>query len=118
MPHAVRSGQYAVFGMSRQRFTASSSHRPADFDALTQFIEDGIRLMAVMEEDERLAPALAEDFGAFFEREATDWDSVSLALDWTADFLDEANGRVSNTLADHAVKPASEWGVQRSCGVP
>ena len=82
---------------------------PADFDALTQLIEDGIRLIAVTEEDERLAPALAEDFGAFFERKATDWDAVSHALDWTADFLDEANGRVGDTLADHAVNPrASE----------
>lgn len=78
---------------------------PADFDVLTQLIEDGIRLMAVTEEDERLAPALAEDFGAFFEREATDWDVVSQALDWTTDFLDEADGRVGDTLADHAVNP-------------
>ena len=78
---------------------------PADFDALTQLIEDGIRLMAVTEEDERLAPALAEDFGTFFERKATDWDAVAHALDWTADFLDEADGRVGDTLADHAVNP-------------
>ena len=82
---------------------------PADFDALTQLIEDGIRLMGVTEEDEQLAPALAKDFGAFFERKATDWDAVSHALDWTTDFLDEANGRVGGTLADHAVNPrASE----------
>ena len=78
---------------------------PADFDALTQLIEDGIRLMAVTEEDEQLAPALAEDFGAFFEHKATDWDAVSHALDWTAGFLDEADGRVGDTLADHAVNP-------------
>ena len=82
---------------------------PADFGALTQLIEDGIRLMAVTEEDERLAPALAEDFGTFIEHKATDWDAVSHALDWTADFLDEANGRVGDTLAGHAVNPlASE----------
>ena len=82
---------------------------PADFCVLTQLIEDGIRLMAVAEEDERLAPALAEDFGAFFEHKATDWDAVSHALDWTADFLDEANGPVGDTLAGHAVNPlASE----------
>ena len=78
---------------------------PSDFDALTQLVDDGIRLMAVTEEDERLAPALAEDFGAFFGREATDWDAVSHALDWTADFLDKANGRVGDTLAGHAVNP-------------
>ncbi len=78
---------------------------PADFDALTQFIEDGIRLMAVAEEDERLAPALAEDFGAFFERTATDWDAVSHALDWTSDFLHKANGRLGDTLEGHAVNP-------------
>ena len=78
---------------------------PADFDALTQLIEDGIRLMSVTEEDERLAPALAEDFGALFERKATDWAAVSHALDWTADFLDKANGRVGDTLAGHAVNP-------------
>ena len=77
--------------------------RPDDFDALVQLIEDGIRLIAVTEEDERLAPALAEDFGAFFERKATNWDAVSHALDWTANFLDEANGRVGDTLAGHAV---------------
>ncbi len=82
---------------------------PADFDALAQLIEDGIRLMAVTEEDERLAPALAEDFGTFFEREATDWDAVSHALDWTASFLDEAESQLSDTLAGHAVNPrASE----------
>ncbi len=78
---------------------------PDDFDALTQLIEDGIRLMAVTEEDERLAPALVEDFGAFFEREATDWDAVSDALDWTANFLDEADVPVGDTLAGHAVNP-------------
>ena len=78
---------------------------PADFDALTQLTKDGIRLMAVTEEDKRLAPALAEDFDAFFEREATDWDAVSHALDWTTTFLDEAEGPVSDTLAGHAVNP-------------
>ena len=78
---------------------------PTDFDALTQLIEDGVRLMAVREEDERLALRLAEDFGAFFRREATDWMSVTHAVEWTADFLDRADGRVSDTLADHAVDP-------------
>ena len=89
---------------------------PADFDALTQLIEDGIRLMAVTEEDERLAPALAEDFGALFEREATDWDAVSHALDWTADFLDEANGRVGDTLAGHAVNPRASAEYEERAG--
>ena len=78
---------------------------PADLDALTQLIEDGIRLMAVTEEDERLAPALAEDFGTFFESEATDWDAASHALDWATNFLDEAEGPLSDTLAGHAVNP-------------
>ena len=83
--------------------------RPADFDALTQFIEDGVRFMAVTEEDERLAPALAEDFGAFFERGATDWDAVLNALDWTAGFLNATKGKVGDTLASHATTPrASE----------
>ena len=78
---------------------------PSDLGVLTQLIEDGIRLIAVAEEDEGLAPALAEDFGVFFEHKATDWDAVSHALNWTADFLDEADGRVGDTLADHAVNP-------------
>ena len=82
---------------------------PDDFHELTQLIEEGIRLIAVTEEDARLAPALAEDFGVFFEREATAWDAVSHALDWTADFVQKANGRVGDTLAGHAVNPrASE----------
>ena len=75
---------------------------PADFDALIQLVKDGVRLMAMTEEDERLAPALAEDFSDFFEPQATDWDVVSNALDWTASFLDAANGRVGDTLANHA----------------
>ena len=78
---------------------------PADFDALGQLVKDGVRLMAVMEEDERLAPALAEDFGVSFRPQATDWDAVSNALDWTASFLDSANGRVGDTLANHATSP-------------
>ena len=78
---------------------------PADFDALIQLVEDGVRLMAVTEENERLAPALAEDFGHFFKPQATDWDAVSNALDWTASFLDAANGRVGDTLASHATGP-------------
>ena len=96
----LRRVQEATAEMYRTLVTA-----PADFDALIQLVKDGVRLMAVMEEDERLAPALAEDFGNFFELQATDWDAVSNALDWTVSFLDAANGRVGDTLANHATDP-------------
>ena len=96
----LRRVREATAGMYRTLVTA-----PADFDALIQLVKDGVRLMAVTEEDERLAPALAEDFGHFFEPQATDWDAVSNALDWTASFLDAANGRVGDTLANHATCP-------------
>ena len=78
---------------------------PADFDALAKLLEDGVGLKAVTEEDVRFASALAEDFGAFFEAELTDWEAVSSALDWTVDFLDTVNGRVGRTLAGHATVP-------------
>ena len=93
----LRRVREATAGMYGALVTA-----PADFDALIQIVKDGVRLMAMTEEDERLAPALAEDFSDFFEPQATDWDAVSNALDWTASFLDAANGRVGNTLANHA----------------
>ncbi len=85
---------------------------PADFDVLNQFVQDGIRLLAIKEEDERLAPALAEDFGAFFARETTDWEAVSHALDWTAEFLDKVSGQIGDTLAGHAINPraSGEYG--------
>ena len=78
---------------------------PDDFSALTALIENGARLMAVKEEDERFAPALTLDFGHFFKRELTDWVAVSKALDWTEEVLREANGRVSDELRRHATKP-------------
>ncbi len=78
---------------------------PADLDGLNQIVEDGVRLTSVVDEDERLAPTLAEDFGAFYEGDATRWDAVSQALDWTANFLDAANGRVGDTLESHAITP-------------
>ena len=78
---------------------------PTDFDALIRLVQDGARLSAVTEEDERLAPALAEDFGWFFEREATDWAAVSTALEWTAGLLDVVRGRVPGTVANHATAP-------------
>ena len=78
---------------------------PADFDALIQLVNEGVRLMAVTEEDEHLAPALAEDFGTFFERQTTNWDTILKALDWAASFCDAANGRVGDTLANHATSP-------------
>ena len=88
---------------------------PADFDALVQLVKEGVKLMAVTEEDEHLAPALAEDFGTFFERQATNWDTVLKALDWAAGFCDAANGRVGDTLASHATSPrASEEYEQRA----
>ena len=77
----------------------------ADFDALTGLIESGVRLMAVRDEDERLAPALAADFGTLFAGDATDWTSVSRSLDWTASFLAVAAGRVSDTLRQHVTDP-------------
>ena len=78
---------------------------PADVEELNRLTEDGVKLMAVTEEDDRFAPNLAQDFGVFFQRDMTDWDAVSNALRWTADLLEAANGRVSGTLADHAASP-------------
>ena len=77
----------------------------ADFHALTGLVESGVRLMAIGDEDERLAAALASDFGALFGHETTDWAAVSRALDWTEEFLDAANGRVGDTLRHHANEP-------------
>ena len=77
----------------------------ANFDELNQLIHSGAKLNAVVDEDQRLAPSLAQDFGAFFQREETDWKAVSAALDWTAKFLDSAHGRVGDTLAGHATAP-------------
>ena len=74
---------------------------PADFEELHGLVEDGVRLTAINEEDARMASRLSQDFGALFEREATDWSAVSEALDWTTEFLDAANGRVSDTLRQH-----------------
>ena len=76
--------------------------RPADFEELQSLIGDGVSLQAIVEEDERLAPSLAQDFGGFFQRKHTDWEAVSNALEWTDEFLHTANGRVSDVLAGHA----------------
>ncbi len=78
---------------------------PADYNELVQLVKDSVGLMAVIDEDERLAPALAMDFGNFFEPHKTDWASVSKALDWTAKFLDTANGWIGDTLENHATHP-------------
>ena len=106
------AAQRALGPLRRVREATAEMYRtvvtaPADFDALIQLVNDGVRLMAVTEEDERLAPALAEDFGDIFEPKATDWDAVSNALDWTVSFLDAANGRVGETLANHATGPGA-----------
>ena len=83
-----------------------SLERPlADFDALTKLVKCGVRLTAVREEDECFAPALASDFGAFFERTATDWGAVAGALDWTHRFLAAARGPMSDALRLHATEP-------------
>ena len=106
----LRRVQEATAGMYRTLVAA-----PADFDALIQLVKEGVRLMAVTEEDEHLAPALAEDFGTFFERQSTNWDTIPKALDWAASFCDAANGRVGDTLANHATSPrASEEYEQRA----
>ena len=78
---------------------------PADLGELNQLTMDGLKLMVVSEEDDRFAPDLAQDFGAFFQRDMTDWDAVSDALQWTTDLLEAVNGRVAGTLADHAASP-------------
>ena len=80
---------------------------PADFNELIQLVKDSVGLMAVIDEDERLAPTLAMDFGHFFESHKTDWASVSKALDWTANFLDTANGWLGDTLENHVTHPRS-----------
>ena len=80
----------------------------ADYYALVGLIESGAGLMAIRDEDERLAPALASDFGALFTYETTDWGTVSRALDWTEEFLAATNGRVSDTLRQHVTDPQSD----------
>ena len=83
-----------------------SLERPfADFEALTEFVKCGVRLTAVREEDECFAPALASDFGAFFEGAATDWGAAARALDWTHRFLEVAQGTVTEALCRHATHP-------------
>lgn len=77
----------------------------ADFAALTQIINRCIELMAIVDEDKRLAPALATDFGHFFEGQTTSWEGILAALDWTAMFLDATNGRVSQKLECHVCRP-------------
>ena len=77
----------------------------AGFSALTELIKGGARLMAVREEDERLAPALAADFGQFYKGPETDWTAIAAALDWTRRFLDAAAGHTSDALRRHATDP-------------
>ena len=76
-----------------------------DLKQLTQIVKDGMGIMAIMEEEEQLAPDLAETFGHFFQREATDWDVVSNAIDWTEDFREAAQNGLSGTLQSHAIDP-------------
>ena len=78
---------------------------PTEFNELVQLVKDSVGLMAVIDEDERLSSALTLDFGHFFESYGTDWDSVSKALDWTANFLDTSNGWISDMLEDHVTHP-------------
>ena len=80
----------------------------ADYYALMGLVESGVVLMAIRDEDERMAPALASDFGTLFAHETTDWTAVSRALDWTERFLRAANGRVSDTLRQHVTDPQGD----------
>ena len=86
---------------------------PGDFDELAELIDRGVRLIAIREEDERLAPTLTEDFGRFFARQDTDWGAVVKALDWTSEFLD-AGPRLSESLRGHATdpRPSDEYRVR------
>ena len=81
----------------------------ADFDALTEIIDLGVGLMAIAEEDKRLAPALARDFGHFFEGDTTPWERILEALNWTDTLLNAANGRISRRLEDHARNPQPRY---------
>ncbi len=81
------------------------ARRPDDFDALTGLIASGVQWMDVTEEDERLAPRLAEDFGPFFAGDTSDWGAADQALEWTGQFLNETNGPVGDALLDHAARP-------------
>ena len=74
---------------------------PTEFNELVQLVKDSVGLMDMIDEDACLAPALAMDFGNFFESHETDWVSASKALDWTANFLDTANGGIGDTLKSH-----------------
>ena len=81
---------------------------PDDFKALARLIADGVWLMEMTQEDERLAPALTENFGRFFQHEETDWRAVADALDWTANFLEAleaVKGQIDGALQGHATDP-------------
>ncbi|MCY4371013.1 MAG: DUF4011 domain-containing protein [bacterium] len=82
---------------------------PADLDALTEIISVGVGLMAIADEDKRLAPALATDFGHFFEGASTSWEGILEALDWTEKFLNAANGSTSGELECHARNPQPRY---------
>lgn len=75
------------------------------YHRLTELIEDGVRLLRLAEDDERMATGLAADFGSHYEQGSTDWSSVGRALDWTERLLTAANGRPSAALRRHAAKP-------------
>ncbi len=85
----------------------SLARRLSDFDALklTELVEVGVGLMAIREEDERLASTLAADFGHFFEGDTTQWTLILEALDWTEGLVKAANGKVSQELSNHASNP-------------
>ena len=77
---------------------------PTDLRELTALVGSGVEWTDIVEEDEGLAPALAEDFGRFFEREKTDWNAVEEALGWTREYLGAAP-RMSDRLRHHATDP-------------
>lgn len=81
---------------------------PGDYYVLVGLVESGAQLMAIRDEDERLAPALASDIGTLFAHEMTDWVAVSQALDWTQEFLGAARGRMSDTLRQHVTDPQGD----------
>ncbi len=76
-----------------------------NYDQLDQLVEDGVQLLKVIEEDERLEAELAADFGSHFGGGATDWDAVGRTLDWTEQFLDASGKRPSDALGRHATEP-------------
>ena len=73
---------------------------------LTSLLDDGVRLGEIEAEAVELGPALSADFGDRFDGNATDWDKIDPALDWTEELLKLLPDRLSPAVRKHAAHPA------------